>query len=94
MNLPKPDPKQKCEEPANSGTPLPNELPESPPEIDALDAPPNGDRCNHELFTKAADACVIDSGRLFQGHREVWIQHGDQMYRHRLTASDKLYLSK
>jgi len=39
-------------------------------------------------------ARVIDSKTLFQGEREVWIRHGREMYRLRLTSSDKLYLSK
>lgn len=31
---------------------------------------------------------------LLQGRREVWIEHGTEMYRLRLTAAGKLYLSK
>lgn len=94
MNLTKPDELKETEDPANSGTPLPNKVPASQPAIDPLDAPPSGENSKHELVANSADALFIDSRRLFQGHREVWIQHGDQMYRLRLTASDKLYLSK
>ncbi len=37
---------------------------------------------------------VIESSSLFRGRREVWIRHGVEMYRLRLTSSGKLYLSK
>lgn len=37
---------------------------------------------------------IIDSETLLAGHREVWIRHGEEMYRLRLTASGRLYLSK
>jgi len=34
------------------------------------------------------------SEELMQGRREVWIEHGQDMYRLRITASGKLYLTK
>ena len=37
---------------------------------------------------------VVDSKRILAGHREVWIRHGEEMYRLRLTSSGRLYLSK
>ena len=37
---------------------------------------------------------IIDSQELLSGRREVWIEHGEDMYRLRLTASGKLYLTK
>ncbi|WP_372719043.1 hemin uptake protein HemP [Novipirellula sp.] len=37
---------------------------------------------------------IIPSSELLQGSREVWIEHGSEMYRLRLTASGKLYLTK
>jgi len=37
---------------------------------------------------------VYRSDELLQGHREVWIEHGDELYRLRLTAAGKLYLTK
>ena len=37
---------------------------------------------------------VYSSAELLKGRREVWIEHGDQMYRLRLTSSGKLYLTK
>lgn len=37
---------------------------------------------------------IYSSDELLQGRREVWIEHGDQMYRLRLTQAGKLYLTK
>lgn len=37
---------------------------------------------------------VINTDELFAGAREVWIQHGDQQYRLRITAAGKLILTK
>jgi hemin uptake protein HemP len=37
---------------------------------------------------------IIRSEELLQGRREVWIAHGDDMYRLRITSSGKLYLTK
>ena len=37
---------------------------------------------------------VYTSAELLQGHREAWIEHGQQMYRLRLTSAGKLYLTK
>jgi hemin uptake protein HemP len=31
---------------------------------------------------------------LLQGRREVWIAHGEEMYRLRVTSSGRLYLTK
>ncbi len=37
---------------------------------------------------------VIFSEELFQGRREVWIEHRGEMYRLRVTASGRLCLNK
>ena len=37
---------------------------------------------------------IVQSAELLQGRRELWIEHGDEMYRLRLTRSGKLYLTK
>ncbi|PNY37213.1 hemin uptake protein HemP [Rhodopirellula baltica] len=37
---------------------------------------------------------IIESETILQGHREVWIRHGAELYRLRLTSAGKLYLSK
>lgn len=31
---------------------------------------------------------------IFQGRREVWIEHGDEMYRLRITSKGRLILTK
>lgn len=37
---------------------------------------------------------IVDSHDLLQGRRELWIEHGEEMYRLRLTRAGKLYLTK
>jgi hemin uptake protein HemP len=37
---------------------------------------------------------IYGSEELLQGCREAWIEHGQQMYRLRLTQAGKLYLTK
>ena len=37
---------------------------------------------------------IYNSAELLQGCREAWIEHGQQMYRLRLTQAGKLYLTK
>jgi len=39
-------------------------------------------------------AIVYSSAELFGGDREVWIEHRGELYRLRITASGKLYLTK
>ncbi len=39
-------------------------------------------------------ALIYRSDELLQGRRQVLIEHGSDMYRLRLTASGKLYLTK
>lgn len=43
---------------------------------------------------QAEQPVVVRSDELLQGRRELWIEHGDDMYRLRLTSSGKLYLTK
>ena len=40
------------------------------------------------------DAASIDSGQLMAGRRELIIRHGASTYRLRVTASEKLILTK
>lgn len=37
---------------------------------------------------------TIESGDLFRGQREILIQHGDEIYRLRITRNEKLILHK
>jgi hemin uptake protein HemP len=46
---------------------------------------------NREIYVRGGE---IDSQELFQKEREVKIRHGDQTYRLRLTALNKLILTK
>jgi hemin uptake protein HemP len=41
-----------------------------------------------------APPVIYTSDELLKGRREVWIEHGDQMYRLRVTSAKKLYLTK
>ncbi len=51
---------------------------------------------HHQATWQAAgsDVPVADSIDLLKGGRELRIQHGSQVYRLRLTASEKLILTK
>ncbi|WP_147872049.1 hemin uptake protein HemP [Stieleria maiorica] len=44
----------------------------------------------------AADTAplIIPSEDLFRGRNEIWIEHGEMMYRLRRTSSGKIYLCK
>ena len=57
----------------------------SDPEPDDQPAPSSGG---------ADRPLVIRSEDVLQGRREVWIEHGEEMYRLRVTSSGKLYLTK
>jgi hemin uptake protein HemP len=37
---------------------------------------------------------IVRSEELLLGARELWVEHGEEMYRLRLTRSGKLYLTK
>ena len=43
---------------------------------------------------KLLEWIILRSEDLFRGKREIWIEHGEVMYRLRLTSSGKLYLTK
>ena len=47
-----------------------------------------------ERSSATPEAIEIDSKRLLQGHRELYIRHGDECYRLRHTRNDKLILTK
>jgi hemin uptake protein HemP len=42
----------------------------------------------------AATPACVDSGQLFEGHRELIILHRGEAYRLRITRQDKLILTK
>lgn len=43
---------------------------------------------------QAVTSTMLRSEDLLQGRSEVWIKHGDETYRLRLTSAGKLYLTK
>ena len=45
-------------------------------------------------MTKAGSVPALDSAEIFQGGKEIVIRHGDELYRLRLTSSNKLILIK
>jgi hemin uptake protein HemP len=49
---------------------------------------------NTSVAASPAPPVIYSSAELLQGRREVWIEHGDQMYRLRVTSAKKLYLTK
>jgi len=42
----------------------------------------------------AEQPLIYTSAELLRGRREIWIEHGADMYRLRLTAAGNLYLTK
>jgi len=45
-------------------------------------------------LTKAGSVPALDSTEIFQSGKEVVIRHGEELYRLRLTSSNKLILIK
>ncbi len=57
--------------------------------------PPDEQRDNQANNPEqASQPITYTSDELMQGRREVWIEHGGEMYRLRVTALGKLYLTK
>lgn len=60
-----------------------------------MDLPPSAARANDiRRDNPSLEFPVVDSTALLKGRRELLIRHGDQTYRLRMTASDKLILTK
>jgi hemin uptake protein HemP len=53
-----------------------------------------GDRSEWPKAPQAEGPIIYSSDDIFQGRNEVWIEHGENMYRLRLTAAGRLYLTK
>lgn len=66
-------------------------LPPEPPAHNRHSIPKNAEEVS---LSSEMRPLVVSSASVLQGRREIWIQHGKEMYRLRLTASGKLYLSK
>ncbi len=60
-----------------------------------VDEPPQSSLSHHDS-SKDDDRRpeIVHSSDLLKGRRELWIEHGDEMYRLRLTRAGKLYLTK
>lgn len=56
--------------------------------------PSNSESGDERSSSDADRPLIIRSEDLLQGRREVWIEHGDALYRLRVTANGKLYLTK
>lgn len=58
--------------------------------------PPESDSANldEQKATGHDGPVIVRSADLLQGRREVWIEHGEEMYRLRVTSSGRLYLTK
>lgn len=63
-------------------------------EIEFTEKGGSHDRVNRSQPGSESSALIVESEDLFRGRREVWIQHGSEMYRLRQTSAGKLYLSK
>lgn len=55
---------------------------------------PNDEKRVDAKPERAEGFALLRSEDLLKGRSEVWIEHGDEMYRLRLTSAGKLYLTK
>ena len=63
--------------------------------MDASLRPAQVNETNHSpALARDIESLVVDSGNLMNGAREIRIRHGLSLYRLRVTASDKLILTK
>ena len=58
------------------------------------DCEPLGEAAEEPLINADERPLVLDSEEIMHGRREVWIRHGQTLYRLRRTSTGKLYLSK
>ncbi len=63
--------------------------------MDASLRPAQVNETNHSpALAREIESLVVDSVDLMNGTREIRIRHGVSLYRLRVTASDKLILTK
>jgi hemin uptake protein HemP len=63
--------------------------------MDASLRPAQINETNHSpVLAREIESLVVDSVDLMNGAREIRIRHGVSLYRLRITASDKLILTK
>jgi hemin uptake protein HemP len=56
--------------------------------------PPEEQQYSRANSEQPSQPITYSSDELMQGRREVWIEHAGEMYRLRVTALGKLYLTK
>jgi hemin uptake protein HemP len=61
----------------------------STPTEDDSDSIPDDSRSSGDLLP-----LTYSTQEIFQGRREVWIEHGSEMYRLRITSKGRLILTK
>ena len=49
---------------------------------------------SHARVKPADVPVVLETGKIFAGRREILIEHGKELYRLRLTAANRLILTK
>ena len=59
-----------------------------------LTTPNDPDGSQSASLTSNPNRLVVKSTEVLRGNTEIWIEHGSEMYRLRLTRAGKLLLSK
>lgn len=63
--------------------------------METLSRPAQANEIDHPpVIAPESDCLIVDSVDLMNGTREIRIRHGASLYRLRVTASDKLILTK
>lgn len=62
--------------------------------VDLMIEPEAPRRARRTEARRSERPLVLQSGQMFAGRREVLIAHGEEIYRLRLTAADRLILTK
>lgn len=57
-------------------------------------SPADNDHPSSDSSVNDPERLVISSAEVLRGRSEIWIEHGTEMYRLRLTRAGKLLLSK
>jgi hemin uptake protein HemP len=61
---------------------------------DAMKDERSEERSHRPGSAPAEGPIIYASEAIFRGRKEVWIEHGAEMYRLRITTAGKLYLTK
>ena len=75
--------------------PMPHSTdPDDPSASDPAKTAPVLPAASGDSTPSAGPPHIYQSEELFRGRREVWIEHGDVLYRLRITTAGKLILTK